>query len=127
MFKFSGYWRSHYKYPSSSRQGEFEGAHLVKAFQKENKVVFESVKGKNESYFVTRLVIDEQDNVATGTWQETTETDGYYKGSTYHGAVQFIIKDDEHLEGKWIGFGRDREINVGPCELTYLGESEPKS
>jgi len=121
---FSGVWRSRYTYPSSSRKDDFTSEQLVVAYQKGNKLVFESVKG-NDSYLAVRLSIDHQDDVATGTWQESTSPEGHYKGSVYHGAIQLIIDEDKHqLRGKWLGFGKDHEINVGPWEFTYVGDDD---
>jgi hypothetical protein len=126
---FSGYWLSRYDYPSSSRGRRFVGEHLVKAFQRGNKLVFESVNEskKNKSYLVARLVIDNIENVATGSWQESTDKNGHYKGAVYHGSVQLDISDDkELLRGKWLGFGKDREINSGEWEFKHLGKSLPE-
>jgi hypothetical protein len=40
---------------------------------------------------------------------------GYCKGPVYHGAIQFLTELSGHrMTGRWIGFGRDLEINDGP-------------
>lgn len=122
---FSGIWRSHYTYTSSSQAGELENEHFVQAFQRGNKLVLESVPGA-KSYLVLRLSIDDNENVATGIWQESTEQDGRYKGAVYHGAIQLIINDDKkQLAGKWLGYGKEREVNVGPWQLSYVGSEVP--
>ncbi len=115
-FSFSGEWQSEYVYPSSGRKKNFEGKHLVKAHQTGNNVVFESISGQNESYLFIRVTID--DHIATGTWQESTNPEGYYAGAVYHGAIQLIISDDgKSMKGKWVGFGKDGEVNTGPWEM----------
>jgi hypothetical protein len=127
---FSGIWHSKYEYPSSSREGRFVGEHYVKAFQRNHGLVFESVREaeENKSYLVVKLTIDDTENVATGTWQETTDPEGHYKGSTYHGSIQLIIDEDKQaMRGKWLGFGKNRDINTGPWEFTYVGETLPES
>ena len=123
---FSGIWRSHYKYPSSSRGGEFENEHLVRLHPDGKQLVIESVAKANKSYLVVRLSID--DDVATGSWQEETNPDGYYKGAIYYGAIQLVVSPDKkRMAGKWVGFGKDAEVNVGPWEFTYAGEKLPDS
>ncbi|SRR6266550_1204772 len=120
-----GIWRSHYEYPSSSRQAEFEGEHFMRLHQKDNHLVFESVSKVSKSYTIVRLTIDE--DVATGSWQEQTEPEGYYKGATYYGAIQLLISDDKkHMQGKWVGFGKDMKVNTGPWEFTYVGAELPE-
>jgi hypothetical protein len=52
------------------------------------------------------------DDVATGTWHETTAPEGDFKGMLYSGALQLLIsKDGQRMEGKWVGIGRDYELN----------------
>jgi hypothetical protein len=121
---FSGIWRSTYRYTSSSRNGEFENQHLVRMHHNGNQLVIESVP-ESKSYLILRLSLDGK--IATGSWQEETEKDGYYKGTIYHGAIQLTISNDKHkLSGKWVGFGKDMELNVGPWEFVYVGEKEPE-
>lgn len=126
---FSGIWRSHYQYHSDSRQGDFENEHYVSAQQEGNKVILESVPG-SKSYLILRLIIDQHDDrVLTGTWQETTEESGHYKGATYHGAIQLVVDPEgkKHMSGKWIGVGKNRDINSGPWDFTYVGETVPEA
>jgi len=121
---FSGVWHSHYRYPSSSRAGEFENEHLVRIHQRARQLIIESVPG-SKSYLILRLSIN--DGTTTGSWEEQTEQDGYYKGATYYGAIQLVINPDKkHMSGKWVGFGRDMELNTGPWEFTYIGPDVPK-
>lgn len=53
--------------------------------------------------------------VVTGTWTEQTDSSGYYQGSVYSGGIQFILEPTGHrMAGRWVGYGRDFEINDGP-------------
>jgi hypothetical protein len=61
--------------------------------------------------------------VVTGTWTEQTQVDGYYKGAVYHGAIQVLLEPTGHrMSGKWVGFGRELEVNDGPWSLTLVDE-----
>ena len=44
-------------------------------------------------------------------------SDGYYRGATYVGALQLLEAGPGKLNGRWIGFGKDSEINDGPWSL----------
>ena len=121
---FSGVWLSKYRYHSDSRNKDFEDTHYVRIYQKRNHLVVESLPEANESYLIVNLTI--HDNLATGSWEETTSPKGYYKGSTYHGATQLIIEErGKRMHGKWLGIGRGGDINVGPYELPYIGKELP--
>lgn len=121
-----GIWKSTYRYPSTGRGQELTGEHYVRAHQHQHHIVFESAAETSASYLIIRLSIE--DDIATGSWQEQTEPDGHYKGAVYHGALQLVINDDHTtMKGKWVGFSKDMEVNVGPWELSYIGKSLPKT
>lgn len=66
--------------------------------------------------------------VVTGTWVEQTETHGHYRGTRYHGAVQMLASPTgRRLAGKWIGFGKDLDINSGPWELAFMDASTSRA
>lgn len=120
-----GIWESTYSYPSTGREGMFEGHHYTRLLRKDNHLVFESLPKVNESYLIVRLSID--DDVVTGSWQEQTDSGGYYQGAVYHGAIQLVVAEDrKKMTGKWVGFGKNMEVNVGPWEFTYLGDKLPE-
>ena len=54
---------------------------------------------------------------------------GYYKGSTYLGAIQMLLEPTGHrMTGKWAGFGRDFEVNTGPWSLELVtADTSPKA
>ena len=59
--------------------------------------------------------------VITGTWTEQTNPEGYYQGSVYHGAIQLLLDPTGHrMTGKWVGFGRDFDLNTGPWTLQLV-------
>jgi len=123
-YDFSGIWQSKYKFHSDSRNKDFEGTHLVRIYQRHNKLVVESLPEVNKSYVIMNLNVN--DNAATGTWQETTSPDGYYKGATYHGAMQMIIDPNgKSMNGVWIGSGKNNRIKTGPWSIEYLGKKLP--
>jgi hypothetical protein len=65
--------------------------------------------------------------VVTGTWTEQTSPDGFYQGSVYHGSLQFLLDPTGHrMAGKWVGFGRDFEINDGPWALELVSSDTGK-
>jgi hypothetical protein len=58
--------------------------------------------------------------VITGTWAEQTRGDGYYRGALYTGALQMLeseVQPGRAMAGRWVGFGKDGEINDGPWSL----------
>lgn len=123
--EFSGIWRSHYRFPSSARHADFDAEHLVRFHQYDKQLIIESLPDKvNKSYLMLHLTLT--DGVATGNWQEETDPHGYYKGKVYYGAIQVVISPDKKsMKGKWLGFGRDMEVEVGPWGFTYVGEDVP--
>jgi hypothetical protein len=74
----------------------------------------------------SRLSMDLSVNgkVATGTWAEQTQADGYYRGAVYTGAIQLLEREDgRHLTGAWVGFGKEpEEVNTGAWSLTLVDE-----
>ncbi len=67
--------------------------------------------------------------VITGTWTEQTNPNGYYQGSVYHGAIQMLLEPTGHrMSGKWVGFGRDFDLNTGPWTLELVtNDTGPES
>lgn len=56
--------------------------------------------------------------VVTGTWEQTTGAESYYRGQLFHGAVQLQVDaTGGRMKGAWTGFGRDFDVNTGPWEL----------
>ena len=49
--------------------------------------------------------------------------DGYYRGAVYTGALQMLESDEagpQRFAGKWVGFGKEGDTNVGPWTLTLV-------
>ena len=122
--EFSGIWLSSYSFHDNARNADFKSEHYVRIFQSGDRLVIESVPGKNSAYLILRLHLDGE--LATGSWQEQTSPEGLYKGMIYSGAIQLIVSSiDKRLQGKWVGFTPNKEIDSGTWELTYIGESLP--
>src|SRR5689334_13462843 len=119
---FEGTWHSSYWYPSNTHAGEDVSEYDVTVRQTGNQLVIESTPDDNGAYILVRLSVD--DEVATGTWHETTAPEGDFKGTIYSGALQLIISRDHNaMTGKWVGIGKDYEKNqpdiyTGRWELT---------
>jgi transcriptional regulator with XRE-family HTH domain len=113
----TGIWLSKYQYPSSSRGKVYSGAHHVLLIHRGSKVQVRSIGSPS------KLLMDltAEGNVLTGTWREETDPDGYYRGATYHGAIQLTVGPSGHrMKGQWAGFGKDGEVNSGPWTLDLV-------
>lgn len=116
---YSGVWLSRYEYFSSGRDSSFIGMHYVVLLQHGPRITVRSLPGASsnpDSPLTMDLTVD--GNVVTGSWVEATAKDGYYRGARYHGAIQMLIEPTgTRMAGKWVGFGKDMDINTGPWEL----------
>ncbi|RSS38146.1 XRE family transcriptional regulator [Streptomyces sp. WAC07061] len=126
---FSGVWLSRYEFFSSSRDASFEAKHYVVIVQHGNRLTVQSLPGASsnpDSPLTLDLTVDR--NVVTGTWVEQTATDGYYNGARYHGAIQLLVEPTgRRMAGKWVGFGKDFDVNTGPWELRLVDRSTTKA
>jgi hypothetical protein len=119
---YSGVWLSRYQYYSSSRDGDFTGEHYVVVLQHGDRLTVRSLPGSAKSSLTMDLTVDGP--VVTGTWVEQTEVDGYYRGARYHGAIQMLAEPTgRRIRGKWVGFGKDMDVNTGPWELIFQDAS----
>jgi hypothetical protein len=114
----TGIWLSAYEYFSSGRDQSFTGKHHVIILQRGARLMARSLLS---------LGMTANGQVVTGTWTEQTDTAGCYQGAVYHGAIQLLTEPSGHrMTGRWIGFGRDLEINDGPWTLTLVdGQISP--
>ncbi|MFE7132767.1 helix-turn-helix domain-containing protein [Streptomyces sp. NPDC057638] len=126
---FSGVWLSRYEFYSSGRDATFEGKHHITLVQRGNRLTAQSLPGASsnaDSPLTLDLTVD--GNVVTGTWVEQTAADGYYQGARYHGAIQLLVEPTgRRMTGKWIGFGKDFDVNTGPWELRLVDRSMAKA
>ncbi|MEU8077535.1 XRE family transcriptional regulator [Catellatospora citrea] len=122
----SGIWLSRYEYHSSGREGTFTGLHHVVVLQHGDRLTVRSLPGSSDSPLTMDLTVD--GNVVTGTWVEQTATDGYYRGARYHGAIQLLVEPTgRRMAGKWVGFGKEMDVNTGPWELVFQEASTNKA
>ncbi|MEU5612942.1 helix-turn-helix domain-containing protein [Streptomyces sparsogenes] len=126
---YSGVWLSRYEFYSSGRDDSFEGRHYVVLVQHGNRLTARSLNcasSNPDSPLSLDLTVDR--NVVTGTWTEQTAADGYYQGAHYHGAVQLLVEPTgRRMAGKWVGFGKDFDVNTGPWELRLMDTSTSKA
>ncbi|MER6502308.1 XRE family transcriptional regulator [Streptomyces sp. NPDC001455] len=125
----SGIWLSRYEYHSSGRGADFTGEHFVVIIQHRNKLTVRSLPDASsnpDSPLTMDLTMD--GNVVTGSWREETARDGYYAGAVYHGALQLLVEPTgRKMTGKWVGFGKDFDVNTGPWELIFKDASTSKA
>jgi hypothetical protein len=123
--RLSGLWHSKYLYHSSGRGQDFEGEHYLALRQQGTRLLGQSLPHSIDSRL--KLDIAVENSVATGTWTERTSPTGYYKGAIYHGALQLVVDPmGRHMRGRWLGFGRDFQVNTGDWELTWVDGSLSK-
>lgn len=126
---YSGVWLSRYEFFSSGRDETFTGLHYVVLLQHGNRLTVRSLPDASlnpNSPLTMDLTVE--GNVVTGTWTEQTATDGYYAGARYHGAIQLLVEPTgRKMVGKWVGFGKEFDINTGPWELVFKDASTNKA
>ncbi|WP_327745399.1 XRE family transcriptional regulator [Streptomyces europaeiscabiei] len=123
--EYVGIWLSRYEFYSSSRDETYDCKHHIVIVQHGNRLTAQSLPGAStnpDSPLSLDLTVDR--NVVTGTWIEQTAADGYYQGARYHGAIQLLVEPTgRRMAGKWVGFGKDFDVNTGPWELRLLDRS----
>lgn len=126
---YSGVWLSRYEYFSSGRDAAFIGAHYIVLLQHGNRLTARSLpNGSLNPNSPLTMDLEVDGHVATGTWTEQTASDGYYRGARYHGAVQLLVEPTgRRMTGKWVGFGKEFDINTGPWELVFQDASTTKA
>jgi hypothetical protein len=123
---FEGIWHSRYVYRSTRAEADLVDEHYLVARQSANKLIAQSLPHSTGSRVRIELALDPP--VATGSWTETTAPDGYYRGATYHGALQLVIDPSRRrMSGRWLGFGRNFTVNTGEWTLTWEEGSTAKS
>jgi transcriptional regulator with XRE-family HTH domain len=127
--QFSGIWLSRYEYYSSGRAQNLTGLHYVLVLQHDDRLQVRSLPGASrnpDSPLTMDLTVD--GNIVTGTWVERTAKESYYRGATYHGAIQMLVDPSgRRMVGKWVGFGSEMDINTGPWELVFQDASTNKA
>jgi hypothetical protein len=114
----SGIWLSSYTYDSSGRAAAYTSQHYIVVLQSGAQLAARSVPASASGLSMTLTAAG---RVITGTWAEQTQLAGWYRGSVYHGAIQMLLTADERtMSGKWVGFGKNGEINDGPWSLTLI-------
>jgi transcriptional regulator with XRE-family HTH domain len=115
----SGIWLSEYEYQSSGRDATFTGRHHVVLLQRGGRLMVRSVPASPSALSMDLSV---NGHVVTGTWTERTMEGGYYRGAIYTGGLQLLQETPERLAGKWVGFGKETDVNTGLWSLTLVDE-----
>ncbi|WP_435272209.1 helix-turn-helix domain-containing protein [Streptomyces parvulus] len=127
---YSGVWLSTYEFVSSGRgDAVFTGKHHVVLLQHGNRLTGRSLPGAslNPDSPLT-LDLQVEGSTVTGTWTEQTSSEGYYRGARYFGALQMLAEPTgRRMAGKWVGFGKEFDVNTGPWELRLLDTSTAKA
>jgi hypothetical protein len=114
-----GIWSSRYSYYSSSRGETFDSVCHVVVRSRGDAVEVESLP--REEGGTVRMRLDRARSTVQGTWEEATSPTGYYEGAVYRGALQMVLTPSgRRMVGKWVGHGRDFEINTGGWELVFV-------
>lgn len=118
---YSGIWLSKYEYYSSGREAKLLGLHYVVIIQHGSRLTVRSLpEGSLNPKSPLSMDLTVDGSVITGTWVEQTDPEGYYRGARYHGAIQMLVEPTgRRISGKWVGFGKDYDVNTGPWELVF--------
>lgn len=116
----SGVWRSGYVYPSTGRgEAELISEHDVSLRHQGWHVIGHSIDIDSGSHLSLNLILEGE--YLTGTWREVTDPESYYEGRVYFGAAQFVLRANRTvISGRWLGWGKEGEIQDGSWELTRL-------
>ncbi len=105
----SGTWQCTHWYPNKDDEEEDVSVHKMQGHQLGNELVLQSTPDQDRSYMLVRLSLN--DDIATGTWHETTLASGDFKGALYSGAGQLVLSSDrQRMEGQWAGAGFDHKL-----------------
>ncbi|WP_184833124.1 XRE family transcriptional regulator [Allocatelliglobosispora scoriae] len=126
---YSGVWLSRYEYQSSGRGGIFTGLHHVVILQHGDRLTVRSLpNGSSNPNSPLTMDLTVDGSVVTGTWVEQTAAEGYYRGARYHGAIQMLAEPTgRRIAGRWVGFGKEMDVNTGPWELVFYDASTSKA
>ena len=115
----NGVWLSKYQYESSGRGATFSNAHYLLLVQHGDKIQGRALPGTTDGRLLMDLTVN--GSVITGVWTEETSPTGYYRGATYHGAIQMLLEPSgRKMAGKWVGFGKDFDLNTGAWTLELV-------
>ena len=95
----TGVWVTHYKYPSSDKDGDIDiEKQLVKLIQRGTTVTGETIYAQKHPEIFEGTV---KDRYFTGVYVNKKDE------HNYHGAFQYVLSNSENkMEGLWIGFNR---------------------
>ncbi len=107
--KYKGNWQCTHWYPSNKHVGDDYDEHEMRGYWDDDQLVLESLPSAGGSYIFVRLRFE--NDIATGSWHETTTKAGDFKGAQYSGYGQLTVDPKTfYMEGKWAGAGYDRKL-----------------
>lgn len=114
----TGIWESRCTYHSSSRDETFVDLSHLMLIHSANEITAHSIRGSVTDGGSIIMRLETRGRVVTGTWEQTTGAESYYRGQLFHGAVQLQVEaSGTRMKGAWTGFGSDFDVNTGPWEL----------
>lgn len=114
----TGIWESRCTYESSSRGTRQVDLAYLSLIHAGDEITAYSLDGTVTDGGAVRLKLTVRARVVTGTWEQVTGAASYYRGQTFHGALQLQLEaSGSRMVGAWVGFGRAFDVNTGPWEL----------
>ena len=118
MPSLTGIWESRCTYESSSRGVTVVDRAYLVLVHAGDEITARSVVGSTSDGGTILLRLAVRGRVVTGTWEQTTGAESYYRGQQFHGALQLQLDAaGGFMSGAWVGFGREFDINTGPWTL----------
>lgn len=114
----TGIWESRCTYESSSRgTTHVDLANLI-VIHAGDHITARSLEGSVTDGGSIMMQLEVRGRVVTGTWEQTTGAESYYRGLKFFGSIQMQVDaSGGHMRGVWTGVGRDFDVNTGPWEL----------
>lgn len=114
----TGIWESRSEYRSGSRDETYVDLAYLVVIHHADTITARSIAGSGTDGSKTSMTLAVRGAVVTGTWEQVTGEDSYYRGQTFHGAIQMHVDPaGGRMKGTWVGIGRDFDANTGPWEL----------
>lgn len=114
----TGIWESRCTYASSSRGETFMDVAHVVLVHAGDEITARSIAGSVTDGGSITIRLLRRGNIVTGTWEQTTGAESYYRGAQFHGGIQLQLEaGGNRMVGAWVGFGREFDVNTGRWEL----------
>ncbi len=109
-------WNSEYSYFSTGRSTELHMRHQIALAVQRGRLVGTSVPTPTGTI---DLDLGVDGLLVTGTWEERTAADGYYRGAIYRGVLQLMLDPTGRtMTGRWLGPDKAFTVDSGRWTLT---------